>query len=117
MNAVEERRRFKRVVWNRPAKIQKVEESPSGNILEVGGGIFSVTVENVSLGGACLATSSPVRNTEFLKIHLALPAQGREISGLSRIVWQQDKKVGIQFLVMDENEKKELEQWIERLSS
>lgn len=117
MNAMEERRRFKRVVWNQPARVQKVEESPSGNILEVGGRVFHVTVENVSLGGACLAASSPVRNTEFLKIHLALPAQERAISGLGRIIWRREKKVGIQFVVMDENEKKELEQWIERLSS
>ncbi|HJT21814.1 MAG TPA: PilZ domain-containing protein [Nitrospira sp.] len=75
-------------------------------------------IENLSLGGAAIASDVSVSRGEYLKLSLTLPEQRTPIEvELAPIRWVKDRTFGVEFIRMSTEALHTLRRYIERLES
>ncbi len=72
-------------------------------------------IENISLGGLCIRTATPERIGQKVELVFNFPETGQELELHGEVAWISDAPdpvMGVRFLDMDDERKKELEQYL-----
>jgi len=102
-----ERRKYPRAKFEAPVIVHKVIESSSGNVFEVQGTPITAKSTDVSEGGIRLEMAKSVPFTKIFKLNFQL-LKNKSVDVYARVAWEGDGTCGLQFIVLDEEVRKQI---------
>lgn len=112
----EEKRRFHRAKFQETVTVHKVVESNSGNVFEVQGNPITVKAGDVSEGGIRLEIGEAEAPTKILKINFQIQ-KNQTIDVYTRLAWAQNGECGLQFIVLDEEIRQIIQNYVAKKAS
>lgn len=100
-----EKRRHERVdMAEVPVRYKILNRKLALELLEPGTAEQDGSAVNLSMGGLCLATPSPLSKGDYLKIEITLPGSTQPTRAMAEVVWASTEgkayKAGIRFLIV-----------------
>ena len=108
-----ERRKYARAKFNETITVHNVTESKSGNVFEVQGAPIVLKAEDVSEGGIRLQIDDPASPAKIFKLNFKLPKHG-SVDVYSKVAWNGDGSCGLQFIVLDEEVRKQIRGFVSK---
>ncbi len=110
----DERRKHSRVRFLDQVQIHPVVESKSGNVLEVQGNPLTVKAVDLSEGGIRLELGIPKPPSHILKLNFRVN-KDKTVDVYSKLAWNSEKHLGYQFIVVDEETRKAIRDFVNHL--
>ena len=110
-----ERRKFPRAKFNEEVTIHKVTESKSGNVFEVQGQSINAKAKDVSEGGIRVELEKSGSAGNILKLNFQIQ-KNQPLDVYTKIAWEADGYCGLQFIVVDEEIRKQIKAYVDKIS-
>ncbi|HUO58901.1 MAG TPA: PilZ domain-containing protein [bacterium] len=110
-----ERRKFPRAKFNEDVTIHKVTESKSGNVFEVEGQSINAKAKDVSEGGMKLELGKGGSAGNILKLNFQIQ-KNQPFDVYTKIAWEADGYCGLQFIVVDEEIRRQIKAYVDKVS-
>ena len=112
-----ERRKYPRTKFDEIITVYKVVESKSGNVYEILGNPLVVKAKDVSEGGIKLqfVTEENDKQNKILKLSFQIPDDGK-VEVCSKLVWAKDGHSGLEFIVLDEEVRSNIREFVSKAS-
>ena len=114
-NQPPERRKFTRAKFDETVTLHNVTESKSGNVFEVEGHPITVKAQDVSEGGIKLEFADTASPSKIYKLNFKIPKNG-SVDIYSKLAWKSDGSFGLQFIVVDEEVRKHIRNYVSKAS-
>ena len=101
MAALQEKRRFNRVEFQKSVRVFPVLPSKSGNIYEVQNEGLQVKAVDISEGGLRLETNEELNENFLIKMHFEF-VKDKPVEVFGRIMWSSEGRHGIRFMIADQ---------------
>ncbi|HJT24644.1 MAG TPA: PilZ domain-containing protein [bacterium] len=108
-----ERRKYPRVKFQESVVVHNVVESKSGNVFEVQGNPMVVKAQDVSEGGIRLEVGDGNPLGKIFKLNFQIQ-KGRSVDIYSRLAWAAEGMFGLQFIVADEEIRRNIRGLVEK---
>jgi len=99
-----DKRRHERAEVAMPVRYKILNRKLALELLEPGSAELDASAVNLSLGGLCLTTPSPLSKGDYVKLELALPGSSQPTRAMAEVVWVsvegKEYKSGIRFLIV-----------------
>ncbi len=110
-----ERRKYTRAQFSETVTVHNVTESKSGNVFEVEGRPITVRAQDVSEGGMKLEFAETASPSQIYKLNFKIPKNG-SVDVYSKLAWKGDGSFGLQFIVLDEEVRKHIRNYVSKAS-
>jgi len=112
-NVFVEKRAHPRFQMNLQAKFSRVQDPKEIDAI-IGDRkreMFSLT-RDISLGGLGITTEEPLKEGDLLHFEINLPGRPAPLSALAEVIWTIDKKAGLRFLKIGDEDLETLKQYL-----
>jgi hypothetical protein len=94
--------------------IHPVKELAAGNALEVEEKPIFGQIKNISEGGLRFRIASADRLKEIVKVNFTVE-RFRRVDAYARLTWKDKKDFGFKFIVLDEDSKEQIRNFVEKI--
>ncbi len=108
-----EKRKHSRIKFDGDVKIHPVMQSKSGNILEVQSKEITAKSDDLSEGGICLELGDTHAATDILKLTFNIKKE-KAVDVYAKLAWKSGAKCGLQFIVLDDESRKQIKDYVEK---